>query len=323
MSRNIDLPHSSAAVLSSCRIFSFHDGFNENVDGLPPEEVFGLEASLNVSRFGFGFGGVQRESRLWGIDGSVEGSRDGRDGPSIRPEPCLNFLGMLARQTQDSGGAQTEKTVAQGIQIRAQSLGSRAESRAAQFVQIRGHILREIQEKEGVAMETSVNGQRLTRPGSKFDSAAERLSLRLGTTISETWIPWMPSPGRRESGEKNLALIFRTFWVQFRSRSARYDSLENTEAAAPPPDTRPTVWAPLLRAVYIGTRISISFEHLMRSLTQWMFFRIWTKRRLRRLLGRHHTPYLPTSGLRLFEHGLLNVCGVGWPRRPGFFFRKK
>ncbi|KAF9028372.1 hypothetical protein BDZ89DRAFT_771113 [Hymenopellis radicata] len=39
--------------------------------------------------------------------------------------------------------------------------------------------------------------------GSKFDSAAERLSLRLGTTISETWIPWMPSPGRRESGEKN------------------------------------------------------------------------------------------------------------------------
>ncbi|KAF9028381.1 hypothetical protein BDZ89DRAFT_1133693 [Hymenopellis radicata] len=56
MSRNIDLPHSSAAVLSSCRIFSFHDGFNENVDGLPPEEVFdsGLDLEVFSERVVFG-----------------------------------------------------------------------------------------------------------------------------------------------------------------------------------------------------------------------------------------------------------------------------
>ncbi|KAF9028378.1 hypothetical protein BDZ89DRAFT_1039075 [Hymenopellis radicata] len=155
MSRNIDLP---TRLLQFCRLAAFSASM---MVSMRMSMACLLKKSSVLKQFGFGFGGVQRESRLWGIDGSVEGSRDGRDGPSIRPEPCLNFLGMTKLKTREA--QQTEKTVAQGIQIRAQSLGSRAESRAAQFVQIRGHILREIQEKEGVAMETSVNGQRLTR----------------------------------------------------------------------------------------------------------------------------------------------------------------
>ncbi|KAF9023937.1 hypothetical protein BDZ89DRAFT_1041344 [Hymenopellis radicata] len=48
----------------------------------------------------------------------------------------------------------------------------------------------------------------------------------------------------------------------------------------------------------------------------------WTKRRLRRLLGHRHTSYPPVSRLLFSDYRLLNVYGVMWPRRPGFFFRK-
>ncbi|KAF9021805.1 hypothetical protein BDZ89DRAFT_1115752 [Hymenopellis radicata] len=38
-------------------------------------------------------------------------------------------------------------------------------------------------------------------------------------------------------------------WFKLRPSYAPYDSLGNAEAAAPPPDTRPTTWAPLLQDV--------------------------------------------------------------------------
>ncbi|KAF8992578.1 hypothetical protein BDZ89DRAFT_1151000 [Hymenopellis radicata] len=48
----------------------------------------------------------------------------------------------------------------------------------------------------------------------------------------------------------------------------------------------------------------------------------WMKRRLRRVLERRHTLYPPVSRLLLSDYRLLNVYGVMWPRRPGFFSGK-
>ncbi|KAF8993665.1 hypothetical protein BDZ89DRAFT_81267 [Hymenopellis radicata] len=64
----------------------------------------------------------------------------------------------------------------------------------------------------------------------------------------------------------------------------------------------------------------ISSVDLVRSLTQWTSLqRAWTKRRLRRLRGCRHTD---SSRLLLANFRLLNVSGVMWPRRPGFFLGK-
>ncbi|KAF9018629.1 hypothetical protein BDZ89DRAFT_342114 [Hymenopellis radicata] len=49
----------------------------------------------------------------------------------------------------------------------------------------------------------------------------------------------------------------------------------------------------------------------------------WMKRRLRRVLERRHTLYPPVSRLLLSDYRLLNVYGVMWPRRPGFFSGKR
>ncbi|KAF9019300.1 hypothetical protein BDZ89DRAFT_1208265 [Hymenopellis radicata] len=221
MSRNTNLPRSSAASLSdvfnpSIMVSMRMSSNQASIDGSRDECE-----SLNLSRFGFGFWdcrvvvpevstGVARRSE------SVNSSSSG-----------FGFLGVSLKRKE---GVPMEMSV-MGVLTR------------RDFDVVRVRRTTSITSMPNEAVQRSPPAIIFTNAKLAHDAFPSRLKVRFrrrttcASTRTETWIPWMPSPGRLESGGKKSCIDIR---CNFAPGSAHYDSLRNAEAAAPPPDTRPT-----------------------------------------------------------------------------------
>ncbi|KAF9026558.1 hypothetical protein BDZ89DRAFT_1039975 [Hymenopellis radicata] len=223
-----------------------------------------------------------------GIDGSVEGPRDVEMVPQF-VQIRVSIFGNVSKQTQDSCGARPEKTVAQFIQIRAQILGSHAQSRAAQFVQTRGQNSQE---------EIACRGDTSRRDSIRRSETSRALRIATWTNYGQVDFEQRGSARRRGLGVVN--------------------SLTTTMAAASPPPRYAYLHADGTGLKLLELeRPSPAIRAASAVLAGPAFF---SRKRSNRLdFGRRSDEI----SFAMNVLSLLNVYGVGWPRRPGFFSRKK